>query len=126
RMPWYAAIFMLFTMANVGLPGTSGFVGEILTMTGTYQASTWAAFGAAMGVILSAVYALTLYRRVIFGELVNPQLAAITDVNRLELLVFVPLIVGTLWLGVYPAAVFDITTASVDQLVAFYRGAIGG
>ena len=126
RMPWYAAIFMLFTMANVGLPGTSGFVGEILTMTGTYQASTWAAFGAATGVILSAVYALTLYRRVIFGELVNPQLAAITDVNRLELLVFVPLIVGTLWLGVYPAAVFDITTASVDQLVAFYRGAIGG
>ena len=126
RMPWYAAIFMLFTMANVGLPGTSGFVGEILTMTGTYQASTWASFGAATGVILSAVYALTLYRRVIFGELVNPQLAAITDVNRLELLVFVPLIVGTLWLGVYPAAVFDITTASVDQLVAFYRGAIGG
>ena len=126
RMPWYAAIFMLFTMANVGLPGTSGFVGEILTMTGTYQASTWASFGAATGVILSAVYALTLYRRVIFGELVNPQLAAITDVNRLELLVFVPLIVGTLWLGVYPAAVFDITTASVDQLVAFSRGAIGG
>ena len=126
RMPWYAAIFMLFTMANVGLPGTSGFVGEILTMTGTYQASTWAAFGAATGVILSAVYALTLYRRVIFGELVNPQLATITDVTRLELLVFVPLIVGTLWLGVYPAAVFDITTASVDQLVAFYRGAIGG
>ena len=126
RMPWFAAIFLLFTMANVGLPGTSGFVGEILTMTGTYQASTWASFGAATGVILSAVYALTLYRRVIFGELVNPQLAAITDVNRLELLVFVPLIVGTLWLGVYPAAVFDITTASVDQLVAFYRGAIGG
>lgn len=126
RMPVYAAIFMLFTMANVGLPGTSGFVGEILTMTGTYQASTWAAFGAATGVILSAVYALTLYRRVIFGELVNPQLRAITDVNRLEVLVFAPLIFGALWLGVYPAAVFDITTASVDQLVGFYRTAVGG
>jgi len=125
-MPRYAAIFMLFTMANVGLPGTSGFVGEILTMTGTYQVSTWAAFGAASGVILSAVYALTLYRRVIFGEVTNPQLRGIADVTKLEIAIFVPLILGTLWLGVYPAAVFDLTQASVDQLVAAYQSAIGG
>ena len=125
-MPRYAAIFMLFTMANVGLPGTSGFVGEILTMTGTYQVSTWAAFGAASGVILSAVYALTLYRRVIFGEVTNPQLRGIADVTKLEIAIFVPLILGTLWLGVYPAAVFDLTQASVDQLVATYQSAIGG
>ena len=125
-MPRYAAIFMLFTMANVGLPGTSGFVGEILTMTGTYQVSTWAAFGAASGVILSAVYALTLYRRVIFGEVTNPQLRGIADVTKLEIAIFAPLILGTLWLGVYPAAVFDLTQASVDQLVAAYQSAIGG
>ena len=125
-MPRYAAIFMLFTMANVGLPGTSGFVGEILTMTGTYQVSTWAAFGAASGVILSAVYALTLYRRVVFGEVTNPQLRGIADVTKLEIAIFAPLILGTLWLGVYPAAVFDLTQASVDQLVAAYQSAIGG
>jgi NADH-quinone oxidoreductase subunit M len=113
-------------MANVGLPGTSGFVGEILTMTGVYQVSTWAAFGAASGVILSAVYALTLYRRVVFGEVTNPQLRGIADVTKLEIAIFVPLILGTLWLGVYPAAVFDITTASVDQLVQTYQAAIGG
>jgi NADH-quinone oxidoreductase subunit M len=75
RMPMYATVFLLFTMGNVGLPGTSGFVGEILTMTGTYEASTWAAILAATGVILSAVYALSLYRRVIYGTLQNPQLA---------------------------------------------------
>jgi NADH-quinone oxidoreductase subunit M len=125
-MPRYAAIFMLFTMANVGLPGTSGFVGEILTMTGVYQVSTWAAFGAASGVILSAVYALTLYRRVVFGEVTNPQLHGIADVTRLEIAIFVPLILGTLWLGVYPAAVFDLTQASVGQLVQTYQAAIGG
>ena len=72
RMPIYAAVFMLFTMGNVGLPGTSGFVGEILTLTGTYGASTWTAIVAATGMILSAVYALTLYRRVVFGEMTNP------------------------------------------------------
>ena len=109
RMPWFAAIFLMFTMANVGLPGTSGFIGEMLTMVGAYQVSTWAALGAASGVILSAVYALTLYRNVMFGEITNPALKAITDIDRRELLVFVPLIIGTIWLGVYPAVVLDIT-----------------
>ncbi|ACG78203.1 NADH dehydrogenase I, M subunit [Phenylobacterium zucineum HLK1] len=126
RMPWYAAVFMLFTMGNVGLPGTSGFVGEILTMTGVYQASTWTALVAATGVILSAMYALTLYRRVIFGELTNPKLAAITDLDWREVAIFAPLIVSTLYLGVQPNVVFDLTAASVDQLVAAYQAAVGG
>lgn len=126
RMPWYAAIFLLFTMGNVGLPGTSGFVGEIMTMTGVYQASTWTALLAATGVILSAVYALTLYRRVMFGEITNPQLANITDLDWREVAIFVPLIVGTLFLGIYPHSIFQYTGASVDALVGAYRAATGG
>jgi NADH-quinone oxidoreductase subunit M len=123
RMPWYAAVFMLFTMGNVGLPGTSGFVGEILTMTGVYGASTWAAFIAASGVILSAVYALTLYRRVVFGEMVNPKLAGIADLEMREVVIFAPLVVSTLVLGVYPNAVFHITESSVNHLIAMWQTA---
>ena len=126
RMPWYAATFMLFTMGNVGLPGTSGFIGEITTMTGAYHVSTWTAVVAASGVIFSAVYALSLYRRVIFGEITNPALADITDLDWREVAIFAPLIAMTLYLGVYPAAVFDLTQASVDNLAAVYRAAIGG
>lgn len=126
RMPWYAATFMLFTMGNVGLPGTSGFIGEITTMVGVYEISTWTAVVAATGVIFSAVYALTLYRRVIFGEITNPALADITDLDWREVAIFAPLIAMTLYLGVYPAAVFDLTQASVDNLAAVYRAAIGG
>jgi NADH-quinone oxidoreductase subunit M len=126
RMPWYAAVFMLFSMGNVGLPGTSGFVGEILSMTGTYQASTWTAILAATGVILSAVYMLTLYRRVVFGTIHNPKLAEITDLETREVVIFTPLIVATLFLGVAPNSVFNLTQASVDQLVRVYQAAIGG
>jgi NADH-quinone oxidoreductase subunit M len=126
RMPWYAAIFLMFTMANVGLPGTSGFIGEILTMTGVYEASTWAAFVAATGVILSAVYALTLYRNVMFGEITNPALATIKDIDPRELAIFVPLIIGTIWLGVQPGLVLDYTAASVDAVVGGWRLATGG
>ena len=126
RMPWFAAIFLMFTMANVGLPGTSGFIGEVLTMVGAYQVSTWAVFFAASGVILSAVYALTLYRNVMFGEITNPKLKGIADIDRRELGVFVPLIIGTIWLGVQPGAVLDLTEGSVNALVATYRAAIGG
>ena len=121
RMPWYAAVFMLFTMGNVGLPGTSGFVGEILTMTGVYGASTWTALFAATGVILSAVYALSLYRRVIFGDLVNPKLAGIADLEMREVVIFAPLVIATLALGVHPDAVFHVTAASVDRLIALWR-----
>ena len=126
KMPWFAAIFLMFTMANVGLPGTSGFIGEILTLVGTYQVSTWAAFVAATGLILSAVYALTLYRNVMFGEITNPALATIKDIDLRELVLFVPLIVGTIWLGVQPDLVLNYTAASVDQVVGAWRLATGG
>jgi NADH-quinone oxidoreductase subunit M len=126
RMPWYAAVFMLFTMGNVGLPGTSGFVGEILTLTGVYQASTWTALAATTGVILSAVYALSLYRRVVFGEMTNPALAQISDLDRREVLIFAPLIVSTLYLGLQPDVVFNITGASVEALVGAWRAAVAG
>ena len=116
----------MFTMANVGLPGTSGFIGEVLTMTGAYRASTWAALVAASGVIFSAVYALTLYRSVMFGEITNPKLMTIADIDKRELALFVPLIVGTLWLGVHPAAVLDYTGPAVEALTSAYRAAIGG
>ena len=126
RMPVYAAIFLLFTMGNVGLPGTSGFVGEILALTGVYQVSTWTAIIATSGVILSAVYMLTLYRAVVFGPLTNPKLEGITDLNWREVAIFVPLIASTLYLGVQPNSVFNLTSASVDQLVRVYQAAIGG
>ncbi|WP_297692673.1 NADH-quinone oxidoreductase subunit M [Phenylobacterium sp.] len=126
RMPWYAAVFMLFTMGNVGLPGTSGFVGEMLSMTGAYAASTWTAILAATGVILSAVYMLTLYRKVVFGELVNPKLAAIADLEVREVVIFAPLMVATLLMGVMPSWIFNVTQASVDHLTQTYRAAIGG
>lgn len=126
RMPWYAAIFLMFTMANVGLPGTSGFIGEVLTMTGAYQVSTWTALIAASGVIFSAVYALTLFRNVMYGEIKNPVLQTITDIDKRELLIFVPLIVGTIWLGLYPNAVLDYTGPTVEALTTAYRAAIGG
>ncbi|MBP7242063.1 NADH-quinone oxidoreductase subunit M [Amaricoccus sp.] len=117
RMPAYALIFMLFTMGNVGLPGTSGFVGEFLTLAGVYQVSTWVAFFAATGVILSAAYALYLYRRVVFGDLIKGSLKTIQDMSRREKLLFAPLVAGTIILGVYPAAVLDVVGPSVAALV---------
>lgn len=118
RMPVYAAIFMLFTMGNVGLPGTSGFVGEFLTLAGVYQVSTLTAFVATTGVILSAAYALWLYRRVVFGELIKESLKGIQDLTRSEKLIFAPLVVGTLALGVYPSLITDIFGPSVEALLA--------
>ena len=118
RMPMYATVFLLFTMGNVGLPGTSGFVGEFLTMTGAFKVSTWAAFGAAFGVILSAVYALTLYRRVCFEEMTNPKLEAIDDMVTREIIVFAPLVIATIVLGIVPTLITDITQAAVDNLIA--------
>jgi NADH-quinone oxidoreductase subunit M len=126
-MPIYAAVFMLFTMANVGLPGTSGFVGEILTMVGAYQVNPWIAFGAAFGMILSAVYALNLYREVIFGEVKNDKLKGILDMNKREIIIMVPLAVMTIVLGVYPSLITDITASSVDALLAdFAAKTVGG
>ncbi len=117
RMPIYAACFMVFTMANVGLPGTSGFVGEFLTMLGAYRANTWVAIFAATGVVLSAAYALYLYRRIVFGSLVKPALQTIEDLTPREKVLLVPLLLATLYLGVYPKPVFDVTTPAVMKLV---------
>ncbi|MBL4617543.1 MAG: NADH-quinone oxidoreductase subunit M [Robiginitomaculum sp.] len=117
RMPIYAAIFMLFTMANVGLPATSGFIGEILTLVGVFQVNTWVAFGATTGIILSAIYALNLYREVIFGEMVNEKLAGISDLTKKEVIVFAPLVVATLVMGLMPALVTDITGPAVEALI---------
>ncbi len=122
RMPVYAAIFLLFTLANVGLPGTSGFVGEIVSMMGAFEVSTGMAIAAASGVILSAVYALTLYRKVAFGELVNPALADIRDLDAREWLIFVPLVAATLILGFYPALATDLGEASLRAIVASLAG----
>jgi len=124
RMPWYALTFMVFTMANVGLPGTSGFVGEFLTLVGAFRANTWVAFFATSGVVLSAAYALWLYRRVVFGALEKPSLAAIRDMSLREKFILVPLIVLTILFGVYPSLLIDVTTASVDQLIGNYRMAL--
>lgn len=117
RMPVYALVFMFFTMANVGLPGTSGFIGEFLTMMGVFQVNTWVAAVAATGVIFSAGYALWLYRRVVLGDLIKESLKTITDMRAREKLLFAPLVVMTLWLGVYPRAVTDVIRPSVTALV---------
>ncbi|MEM9146105.1 MAG: NADH-quinone oxidoreductase subunit M [Pseudomonadota bacterium] len=117
RMPIYATVMMLFTMANVGLPGTSGFVGEFLTMMGAFQVSSLAVFGAATGVILSAAYALWLYRRVVFGDLIKQSLAAIKDMNARETVVIAPLVVATILFGVYPSLALDLFAVSVEALV---------
>ena len=124
RMPVYALVFMLFTMANVGLPGTSGFVGEFLTLIGVFQVNTWVAAVAATGVIFSAAYALWLYRRVVFGDLIRESLKTITDMTARERAIFAPLIVMTLLLGVYPSLVTDIIGPSVTALVTHYDAAL--
>ena len=124
RMPAYALVFMFFTLANVGLPGTSGFVGEVLTLAGIFQVNTWVAFVAATGAILSASYALWLYRRVVFGDLVKEALRTISDMNMRERAIFAPLVAMTLLLGVYPSLAIDIIGPSVEALVADHEVAL--
>ncbi len=117
NMPKYAVVFMIFTMANVGLPGTSGFVGEFLTLLGVFRVNTWVALFATTGVILSAGYALWLYRKVIFGVLEKESLKQLLDLSPREKAVIYPLVVLTIFFGLYPAPVFDATEASVNALV---------
>ncbi|WP_036286475.1 NADH-quinone oxidoreductase subunit M [Methylosinus sp. PW1] len=117
RMPLYAVTFMIFTMANVGLPGTSGFVGEFLTLTGAFVANSWVALFATSGVVLSAAYALYLYRRVVFGALEKPSLQTISDLSARELVLFVPLIILTLYYGVRPQPIIDASAAAVANLL---------
>jgi len=124
RMPVYALLFLFFTMSNVGLPGTSGFVGEFLTIMGAFQANTWVAAVAATGVILSAAYALWLYRRVVFGDLIKESLKTINDMTAREKWIFAPLVVMTLLLGVYPRLVTDIVGPSVAKIVTEYNDAV--
>ena len=124
RMPLYAFAFMVFTLANVGLPGTSGFVGEFLTLIGTFRVNTWVATLATLGTILSAAYALWLYRKVIFGKLEKPSLFNIRDIGWREMVVLAPLVVLTIVFGIYPKPVLDISAASVAQLMDNYQHAL--
>jgi len=124
RMPIYAFTFMVFTLANVGLPGTSGFVGEFLTLVGAFKINTWVAFLATTGVILSAAYALYLYRRVIYGVLEKDNLKAIADMTPREIAVLAPLVVLTILFGFYPAPLLDVMAASVDNLISDYNAAL--
>ena len=123
RMPLYAAVFMVFTLANVGLPGTSGFVGEFLALIGTFKVNTPVAFVATLGVILSAAYALWLYRKMIFGTL-KPALAGIKDIGWRESVIFAPLVVLTILFGVAPKPVLDMSAASVAHLLDSYNHAV--
>src|SRR4026207_1158919 len=124
RMPIFAFVFMVFTLANVGLPGTSGFIGEFLTLLGAFKANTWVAFLATTGVILSAAYALYLYRRMIFGPLWKVARRAIADLGYREVLVFAPLVLLVVFFGFYPAPLLDVTAVSVKKLVSGYEAAI--
>jgi len=124
RMPLYALVMLLFTLANVGLPGTSGFVGEFLTLIGAFQANSWVGFFATTGVILSAAYALYLYRRVIFGVLDKPSLMAIQDLNAREVLCLAPLFILTIYYGVHPQPIIDASAASIDALLQGVEHAI--
>ncbi len=124
RMPVYAAFFMVFTLANVGLPGTSGFVGEFLTLLGAFAANTLVAALATTGVVLSAAYALFLYRRVVFGVLEKPALLSITDLDRREIIILAPLVASVIFLGFYPMPILEVTDASVAALVADHAASI--
>jgi NADH-quinone oxidoreductase subunit M len=124
RMPLYAAFFLVFTLANVGMPGTSGFIGEFLTMLGAYLHNSWIAIFSATGVVLSAAYALYLYRRVIFGALVKPSLKTIQDLTPREIALLAPLVVITILLGIYPKPVFNVTTPAVAKLIADNKTAL--
>ena len=123
-MPLYALAFMLFTLANVGLPGTTGFIGEFLTLLGAFRVNTWVAFFAATGVILSAAYALWLYRRMIFGALDKESLKAILDLSPREIAILAPLGVLALFFGFFPGPVMRVSVASVEQLVSNYHAAL--
>jgi NADH-quinone oxidoreductase subunit M len=124
RMPGYATVFMLFTMASVGLPGTSGFVGEFLVIVGALQVNFWLTVLAATGMVLGAAYMLYLYRRVIFGRLTKADLRFILDLSPREYAVFVPLILLTLWMGIYPSSFTGFFDASVAEMVRHHTAAL--
>src|SRR5262249_40202134 len=124
RMPIYAAVFMLFTLASVGLPGTSGFIGEFLVMVGAFRVNNWVATLICTGIILGCAYMLWLYRRVIFGKLEKSDLKAMLDLSPREIAVFAPLVLLVLWMGIYPTSFTDIMAPSVDKLMGSYHSAL--
>ena len=124
-MPLYAAVFMVFTMGNIGLPGTSGFVGEFLVLVGAFQVSLWLALLGSLGMVLGAVYGLYLYRRVIFGRLTRDDLRGLLDLSPREVGIFAPLVVLTLWMGFYPSSFTQFFGATVDSMVAHHEAALG-
>ena len=117
-MPRYAAYFMFMMLASVGLPGTSGFVGEMLVLVGAWQAASWVAFLAATGLVLGAAYMLWLYRRVVFGVLEKPEVKEMARLDQREVAIFIPLTILVLWLGVYPASLLDVMNPIIEQIVA--------
>ena len=124
RMPAYAFVFMLFTLASVGLPGTSGFVGEFLVLLGAFKVNFWLALLGSMGMILGAAYMLYLYRRIIFGTLTRAELRDILDLSPREVAVFAPLVILTLWMGVYPSSFTGFWDASVGAMVEHHQAAL--
>jgi NADH-quinone oxidoreductase subunit M len=124
RMPLYAVAMLIFTMANVGLPGTSGFVGEFLTMMGAFRANPWVSFFSVFGIILSAAYALWLYARVVYGKLEKPSLQGILDLDRREMAMLAPLVVLTIYYGFHPAPVLDVFAPPTDALMKSVQAAL--
>jgi NADH-quinone oxidoreductase subunit M len=124
NMPKYAFAFMVFMLASVGLPGTSGFVGEFLVLTGTFQVSTTASLLAATGVILGATYMLYLYRRVVYGEITKDDVKAMLDLEPREIAIFAPIIAVVMWMGIYPSSFLDVMNQSVTDLLSGYHAAL--
>ncbi len=124
NMPKYATVFMVLMLGSVGLPGTSGFVGEFLALLGTFQVNNVVAVFATTGVVLGAAYMLILYRRIVFGEQVNKDAAMMPDLNRREIFMFVPLVLMVLWFGVQPQVIMDKVSPSVDKLLTGYHAAL--
>ena len=124
RMPKYAVIFMIFMMASIGLPGTSGFIGEFLILIGAFKVNTWVAAFATSGLILGAAYMLYLYRRIIFGVLTKENLKTISDVNAREIAIFTPLLLTVFIMGIYPSLFLDVMHVSVENLVERYQSAL--
>jgi NADH-quinone oxidoreductase subunit M len=124
RMPGYALAFMLFTMASIGLPGTAGFAGEFLVLVGAFKVSLWLAVLGSAGMILGAVYMLYLYRRIIFGRLEKRDLMGILDLSSREVAIFAPLILLTLWMGVYPSSFTVFFDAAVGRMVEHHQAAL--
>lgn len=125
NMPRYAFVFMVFMLASVGLPGTSGFIGEFLVIVGSFQVSTWLGLLVASGLVLGASYMLLLYRRIIFGSITREDVRQMFDMNWKEKLVFAPLVVLAVFFGIYPMPVLDVMSASVENLIANYQLALG-